>query len=153
MRNPLTNTELNTRLGTTDTKIDTVDDKLDQRIRLKYVSLSLSAATGTDDIAVATDGDIYIEDVSIYSLTNASDLTSVSIQTADAVPFVVMSAVEGGVANLTSGTNIKPANAQKSFYLVSGTKLQYTVDGTGDWSAYILIKYRSISGGTLESAK
>lgn len=153
MRNPLTNTELNTRLGTTDGKIDTVDDKLDQRVRLKYVSLSLSAAKGTDDIAVATDGDIYIEDVMIYSVTDAADLTSISIQTTDAVPFVVMSAVEGGVANLTATTNIKTANAQKSFYLASGKKLQYTIDGIGSWSAYILIKYRIISGGTLESAK
>lgn len=129
-------------------KLDSIDTS--QQVKLKYVSLSFASETGTHDIVTATDGDIYIEDVLIYSVTSASDLTSVSILTDDNNPFVIMTTVEGAQASLTSQTTIKTDNSQKSFYLTSSKKLQYTIDGTGSWSAYILIKYRIQGSGSLE---
>jgi porphobilinogen deaminase len=130
-------------------KIPTVLTNQEQLSKLLYKSISFAATDGTIDLAIATDGDIYVEDVLIYSLTDAADLVSVSIQTDDAEPFVVMSDAEGALANLTAETTIKTANSQKSFYLVSGKKLQYTINTAGDWSGYVVIKYKVISSGSL----
>jgi hypothetical protein len=136
-------------IKTVDSVADTILSNQGNPSKLLYKSVSFTATDGTVDLAVATDGDIYIEDVLIYSLTAASDLTSVSLQTNDTNPFVVMSAAEGAAANLTVQTTIKTANSEKSFYLTSGKKLQYTITDAGAWSAYIVIKYRIISSGSL----
>jgi PAB1-binding protein PBP1 len=150
MRNPLTSTELNTRLTTTDNKVDTVTTNQAHRDRLLYKSITLDGEAGSYDIATATDGDILVEDVLLYMLTAGATFDSVSIQTNDTTPFVVMTSVEGAVANLTAQTTIKTANSQKSFYLASGQKLQYTIAGAkGSGSCYIVIKYKVISSGSL----
>ncbi len=145
----LTNTELVAQTGPIKSDTATAITNQLQRDRLLYKSVSFTATDGTIDLAEADGGDIYIEDVLIYSVTDAADLTSVAIHTNDTVPFEVMTAVEGAAASLTAQTTIKTATSQKSFYLVSGKKLQYTIDTAGDWSGYVLIKYRVISSGNL----
>lgn len=150
MINALTSTELNTRISTTDGKVDTVNTNQLHRDRLLYKSLTLNDEAGSYDIATATGGDILIEDVVLYMVTAGATFDSVSIQTDDTTPFVVMSAVEGAVANLTVQTTIKTANSQKSFYLASSKKLQYTITGaTGSGTCYVLIRYKIISEGSL----
>jgi hypothetical protein len=153
MKLSLTSAELNTRINTTDNKIDVVDTVVDniqaRTSNLLYKSISFSATDGTIDLATATGGDIYIEDVLVYSLVAATDLVSISIQTNDTTPFVVMTSVEGAAANLTAQKTVKTANSQNSFYLMSGNKLQYTIDTAGNWSGYIVIKYKVIGSGSL----
>jgi hypothetical protein len=145
----LTNTELVAQTNPIKSDTATTITNQLQRERLLYKSVSFNATDGTIDLATATGGDLYVEDVLIYSLTAAADLTSVSIHTNDTVPFEVMTAVEGAAANLVAGKTIKTANSGVSFYLVSGKKLQYTIDTAGNWSGYIVIKYRVISSGSL----
>ena len=143
-------TDITVETDAIQTKVDTVTTNQLQRDRLLYKSIILNDTAGTYDIATATDGDIIVEDVLLYIVTAGETFDSVSIQTDDTTPFVVMTDVEGDVANLTAQTTVKTANSQKSFYLASGKKLQYTITGsTGSGSCYIVIKYKIISEGSL----
>jgi len=142
-------TNIRSDVSGVDTKVDTVITNQAQQTKLLYKSESFAATDGTIDLAEADGGDIFIEDVLIYSLTSAADLTSVSIQTNDTEPFEIMTAAEGALANLDAEKTLKTDNSQKSFYLASGKKIQYTITGAGDWSFYAVIKYRVISSGDL----
>lgn len=143
-------TDIKIETDAIQTKVDDVDTNQLQRDRLLYKSITLTDVAGSYDIATATDGDIIVEDVLLYMVTAGATFDSVSIQTDDTTPFVVMTDVEGAVGNLTAQTTVKTANSQKSFYLESGKKLQYTITGaTGSGSCYIVIKYKIISSGSL----
>ena len=131
------------------TGTDNIETKQNHRTRLKYVSLSIENTDGTFDLVEADGGDIYIEDVLIYSSIAATDLTSVSILTDDTIPFIIMDSAEGVAENLVAEKTLKTTTSQKSFYLASGKKIQYIVEDTGTWSAYVLIKYRVQGSGDL----
>lgn len=113
----------------------------------KEWTLDCSQAAATYDITTAT-GDVFVERYYVYVATAGATLTSVAIQTNDTTAFALMTAVEGGVANLLAGSNINPANKDKSFKLTSGKKIQFTIAGaTGTGSLRLGVIYRPVTTG------
>ena len=132
MNYPLTTADLNKRTS-----------------QLKEVTINLAQAAATYDAFTAT-GDVFIEDYTLYVTTVGATFTSVSIQTDDAVPRVLLTDAEGAVANIVDETNIVSANKalNQSFRLTSGKKIQYTIAGaTGTGAMVMCVKYRAISSG------
>lgn len=114
---------------------------------IKEVTLNLAQAAAAYDIVTAT-GDLIIVDYTIYVTTVGATFDSVSIQTNDTTPQILMTAVEGAVANLTALANIQPANQGKSFRLSNGKKIQFTIAGaTGTGAIKIALLYRPITDG------
>ena len=79
MQLPLTTVELNTKLAYQNVS--------------KERTVNIAQAANTYDITTAT-GDVMIERFYVYVATAGATMTSVSIQTNDTTPFVLLSAVE-----------------------------------------------------------
>jgi hypothetical protein len=110
-------------------------------------TINLAQAAGTYDLFTAT-GTIFVEDINLFCTVVGATLTSVSVSTNDTVRTVILTAVEGAVANVVAGTNMQPATKGKSFRLLSGGKIQYIIIGaTGTGTILATIKYRPISVG------
>jgi hypothetical protein len=110
-------------------------------------TINLAQAADTYDLFTAT-GDIYVEDINLYCTVVGATFTSVAIATDDTVPTVIMTDVEGAVANIVAGTNFQQATKGKTFRLGTGKKVQYTIVGdTGTGTMLATIKYRPISAG------
>ena len=99
-----------------------------QRQMFKFLDLSLNP--GTYDIAQCFGGDIIIRGFSVYCSVPGATFTSISIQTDQQTPFVLMSSAEGIVANLTGNNNIVTANSNKAFIMRNGQKIRYTISGS-----------------------
>lgn len=108
--------------------------------RSKRVTVSLAGAGATADVVTAA-GDVVIDAyaTTIYvSTAGGGGLTSASLQTNQTTPYVIMSAAEGAVANLTAQNTMATA-ATKPFLLLSGQKIQVTtVGGAGSTGALIV---------------
>ena len=120
-------------------------------LQAKVFTLSLAQAAATYDLAtVNAVGGILIHDVSIYCATVGLTFTSVSIQTNDTTAVVILSAVEGAVANLTAGKNIAKAFTGPT-YLHTSKKLQYSIIGaTGTGSLLVIVRFMpTVSGANL----
>jgi hypothetical protein len=96
----------------------------------KQFSIDLSKSAGTYDVCTANSEDVMVDLYSIYCTVAAAGLVSVSIQTNDTVPEVIMTAGEGALASLVAGKNISFAYSRK-FLLTSGKKITYTIIGVG----------------------
>lgn len=116
--------------------------------KTKPFTANLAQAAGTYDLATVNNtGGIVIVGVDIYVLTAGATLTSVSIQTDDTTPEIILSALEGALANLTVGKNVVKAFS-KSIYLHVAKKIQYTIVGaTGSGSLRVVVRYRPIVNG------
>lgn len=114
----------------------------------KSYSMNVQQAAATYDIATATGGDIYIKSAKVYVGTAVITLTSVSIQTNMTTAVVIMSAVEGAVANLTGDKNITIAFATP-FILPSTKKLQFTIVGvtSGQGTMKLIVEYMRCAAG------
>lgn len=94
-------------------------------------TIDLNQAAGDYDLYEATGGTVYVEHFTI-TLPNVdcSDdalLTSISIQSDMATPDVLLSAVDGAVANLTALASF--AYSGSPFALTVGKKIQLTIAG------------------------
>ena len=131
MQLPLTTVELNTKLAYQNVS--------------KERTVNIAQAANTYDITTAT-GDVMIERFYVYVATAGATMTSVSIQTNDTTPFVLLSAVEWAVANLVAGANLNPANKNNVFKLATGKKLQFTIVGaTGTGSLQLWVVRRPVT--------
>jgi hypothetical protein len=107
--------------------------------------------TGTVDLLTGTTQDVILEALTIKMPTGAAGgtLNSISIQTDDATPGIIISSTLGAVANLTSEAELGWSGEMR---ICVGTKIQLTKDG-GHGSSYVTkisAKYKAIvSGGGL----
>jgi len=121
-------------------------------IRKTFV-LNLAQAAATYDITTAVGGDVVLnpELCAWYVDTSGTLFTSVSVQTNTANPTVLLTAVEGALANILIGKNLQPAWRQPSI-IRSGGKLQFTMIGlTGVGQITLMLSFKPLSsaGGTL----
>ena len=120
-----------------------------------YSALSFTAnlaqAAATYDLCTASGGDILIDlyTLGIYVHAAGATFTSVSIQTNQTNNTIIMSAVEGAVANLIAQKNIVRAiPVIGGLVLKSGQKIQYTIVGaTGTGTLNVLIPFIPITAG------
>ncbi|MFA5135464.1 MAG: hypothetical protein WC505_06800 [Patescibacteria group bacterium] len=123
-------------------------------LRNKEVTLDLTqaAAPTTYDALTAT-GDVMIMGINAYVQTaGGGDLTSVSIQTNQTTPLVLLTAGQGAVANLLAQSH--PTSTMQTLVapwtLRSGQKVQYTLTAAGGahtGSMRLFCSYMPISPG------
>lgn len=110
--------------------------------KCKVFTLNLAQAAATYTLAACNAiGGVVILGVDVYVATAGQTFTSVSIQTNDTTPVVILSAVEGAVANLTVGKNAVKAFTGPS-YLHTSKLITYTIVGaTGTGSLLVIVRY------------
>lgn len=116
----------------------------------KALNLAQVAAT-YDAMTAAAAGDVSIHGINIRCTASGTTFTSVSIQTDDAVPRVLMTAAEGAVANIIAGSD--PVAAYQlwlsPWVLGAGKKIQFTIIGaTGTGTLELTALWRPLAGGT-----
>lgn len=111
-----------------------------------YPSANLAAGISTFTLLTATGGDILLRDTTIFVSTPGATITSVSVQTDNTVADIILSAVEGAVANLLAGKNIK-AFVTPTIIPV-GKRIQYTVAGVaGTGILKLAVTYIPLTAG------
>ncbi len=160
-----TKVEMDTGHGllATEAKQDVIDTNIDQievlvaekvmgRAQLAATTIDLNQAAASYDLFTGTDQVVILESLNIKMPTGAAGgaLTSISIQTDDATPGVIISAVDGVVANLTSEADLGWTG---TLYITVGTKIRLTIGGGAEGGAYVCnvtAKYRAVvDGGNL----
>lgn len=118
------------------------------QIKCKQFTANLAQAAASYDLATCNaTGGVVIQDIQVYCSVVGAVFTSVSIQSNDTAAVVVLSALEGALANLTVGKNIAKAFTGPT-YLAAGKKLQYTLLGaTGTGTLLVTIRYQSTVAG------
>ncbi len=124
--------------------------------QVKPTTMNLNQAAGTYDLLTGTTQDVLIEKLDTRMPTGAAGgaLTSVSIQTNDATPAVLISTTLGAVANLTSEAHLGwPDLSSAPILLKAGKKIQYTIAGGAHGSAYapdvVVLARAVVTGGYL----
>jgi len=93
-------------------------------------TIDLQQAAATYDLFTGTTEDVVLEELVIrlpnVDVSDDAAITSISIQTDDVTPQVIISAVDGAKANLTAEAEL----AWRGVMLIkTGTKLQLTIAG------------------------
>ena len=120
--------------------------------QIKATTIDLNQAAATYDLLTGTAQAVILESLNIKMPTGdcGGALTSISIQTDDATPGIIISAANGAVANLTSEADLFWTG---SMYITVGTKIQLTIAGGAHGAAYVCnvtAKCRAVvSGGYL----
>lgn len=111
------------------------EEKVAGKIQPATMTESLNQALGTYDLFVGTTQKVLLKSLVINMPTGAAGgaITSISIQTDAATPQVIISAVQGAVANLTSEAQLAWTGA---IVIPVGTKIQLTIAGGAHGSAY-----------------
>jgi hypothetical protein len=119
--------------------------------RVVDLTANLAQAAATYDLCTAVGGDALIWSMGVFCTVAGTNWTSVTFQTNDTTPFVLMNATEGARANFTIGKNVALTWTQvQKAMLRSGQKVQYTIAGTtGVGTARVQLLYYSINGGSL----
>lgn len=116
-------------LGPTNIPADT-DPKVMGRLQIKATTIDLNQVAGTYDLFTGTTQDVVVERLVIRMSGGAAGgaLTSISIQTDDATPIILIDAVAGAVANLTNEAQLAWTGAA---LLDAGTsaKIRLTIAG------------------------
>ncbi|MBA7627943.1 hypothetical protein ES703_35412 [subsurface metagenome] len=114
------------------------DPKVAGRLQIKATTIDLNQAAATYDLFTATTQDVVIEKLVIRMPAEAAGgaLTSISIQTDDATPQVIIDSTTGAVANLTSEAQLAWTGA---ILLDAGTgaKVRLTIAGGAHGSSYV----------------
>lgn len=120
-------------------------------LQAKSFTANLAQAAATYDLCTASGGDVLIDlqKLAIYVATAGATLTSVSIQSNQSNITTILSAVEGGVANLIAQKNlVRVIPVIGGLLLASGQKLQYTIVGlTGTGSLTVAIPFMAMTAG------
>lgn len=144
--------------GYIDTEIGTLvtvtDPKVMGKLQVAATTINLAQAAATYDLFTGTTQDVVLERLLIrlpdVDVSNDANITSISIQTDDTTPSVIISATDGAKANLT-------AEAQLGYLgivmIKSGTKIRLTIAGGAADAATVcdvIAEYRAkVSGGYL----
>lgn len=117
--------------------------------RLKNTTIDLNQAAASYDLFTGAVQDCVLVGVIIQMPTGACGgaLTSISIQTDDATPSVLINTTTGDVANLTSEAQISWTGL---IHITVATKIQLTIAGGAHGSGYVCkvtTLYRPITNG------
>lgn len=111
----------------------------------KSYVINLNQNAGTYDVVQGMGpGEVLITQVVLYCTVTGADFTSVSFQTNDATPQVILSAQDGAVANIVGGKVIK--NLTTPFLIQNGSKIQCTIAGNGTAGQLKLVLNMAFSG-------
>ncbi|KKN52946.1 hypothetical protein LCGC14_0607470 [marine sediment metagenome] len=122
------------------------------KAQIAATTIDLNQAAASYDLFTGTTQVVILESLNIKMPTGAAGgaLTSISIQTDDVTPGVIISAAAGAVANLTSEADLGWTGA---LYITVGTKIRLTIGGGAHGAGYVCnvtAKYRAVvSGGNL----
>ncbi len=119
--------------------------------KVKVFTVNLAQAAGTYTLATCNaTGGVLIHDVQIYCTVSGATFTSAAIATNDTTPVTIMSSVEGGVANITSGKNIAKAFTGPT-YLHTSKLIQLAMVGTtGTGTCLMIVHYTpTVSGADI----
>lgn len=120
-------------------------------LQMAQFTANLAQAAATYDLCTAGGGGVTIDigKIAMYVATAGATLTSVSIQSNQTNSTIILSAVEGAVANLIAQKNlVRAIPVVGNVYLASGQKLQYTIVGvTGTGSLLVTIPYYPVVAG------
>lgn len=123
--------------------------------QIKSFTIDLSKAAGTYDLCTANLNDclVQLDSVAFYCTVAGATFTSVSVQSNQTTPAVLLSSTEGAVANLTAGKNISRnigTAGYPALILRSGDKIQYTLIGaTGTGTLIMDIVFYGVNGANL----
>lgn len=119
------------------------------KLQIAATTIDLDQGIGTYDLFTGTAQAVILESLNIKLPTGApgGTLTSISIQTDDATPGVIISAADGAVANLTSEADIGWTG---TLYITVDTKIQLTIAGgpsVADYICNVTAKCRAVVAG------
>lgn len=128
--------------ATQDISLDTT------QVNTKVFSINLAQASATYDLASCNSiGGVIIQNIQFYVTAAGSLFTSVSVQSNDTTPIIMLSSVEGALANVTAGKNIIKAFTGPT-YLHLSKKIQYTLIGvTGTGTMLAIVRYQAAIAG------
>ncbi len=119
------------------------------RAQMVATTIDLNQAAASYDLFTGATQVVILESLNIKMPTGAAGgaLTSISIQTDDATPGVIINSTDGAVANLTSETDLGWTG---TLYITVGTKIQLTIGGGAHGAGYVCnvtAKYRAVVAG------
>ena len=142
-----------TDIGTVDGNVDTIntntDTKVAGKLQIAITTEDLNQTAGAKDLLTGTAQSVILEKLTIRMPTEAASapLTSISIQTDDVTPSVIINSTDGAVANLTSEAQLSWTGAIE---IPVGTKIQLTIAGGAHGSTYtttIVAQCRAVVAG------
>ena len=112
----------------------------------------LNQAEATYDLFTGTTQDVLLESLLIRmpNIVAGGAITSISIQTDDATPQILLSATDGAVANLVAEAQLAWQNFNAPILIKVGKKVQLTIAGGAHGVAYvcdIVAKTRAVTSG------
>ncbi|MBA7590469.1 hypothetical protein ES708_32590 [subsurface metagenome] len=125
---------------------------LSRQAQIAATTIDLDQGIGTYDLFTGTAEVVILESLNIKLPTGApgGTLDSISIQTDDATPGVIISAANGAVANLLTEAELGWTG---TLYITVGTKIQLTIAGGpsgADYICNVTAKCRAVvAGGNL----
>ena len=128
------------------------DPRVMGRSQIKATTINLNQVAASYNLFTGTTQAVILESLNIKmpNLAAGGALTSISIQTDDVTPGVIISAANGAVANLTAEADLGWTG---TLYITVGTIIQLTIAGGAHGVAYVCNvtgKYRAVvSGGLL----
>lgn len=147
-------TGLGTRLPASKSLYDAVSGGIDAanrvagKLQMITTTESLNVGAGTTDLFTGTTQAVVLEKLNLKMPTGdaLAALVSVSIQTDDATPGVIVSAANGAYTNLTSETDISWTG---SLLINVDTKIRLTAGGANGAAcvATIVAQYRAVVNG------
>ena len=126
-----------------------VDSRVMSRAQIATTTIDLDQAAATYDLFTGTTQVVVLESLNIKMPTGncGGALTSISIQTDDVTPGVIISAADGVVANLTSEADLGWTG---TLYITVGTKIRLTIAGGAHGAGYVcnvIAKCRAVVAG------
>lgn len=96
----------------------------------KVVSYNNNQNIGSYPLYKANGGDVMFQITHVFNRVAGGGLVSMSIETDDGTPLVLMTAVEGAVAGLLANVDMAVANKGKWYTLKSGKSIFHKINGT-----------------------
>ena len=106
------------------------------KAQIAATTIDLNQAAASYDLFTGTTQVVILESLNIKMPTGAAGgaLTSISIQTDDATPGVIINSTDGAVANLTSEADLGWTG---TLYITVGTKIRLTIAGGAHGAGYV----------------
>lgn len=120
------------------------------KTQIKAITCDLNQAAATYDLFTGTSQVVLVKSLVIRmpNIVCGGALTSISIQTNDATPQVIINTTLGAVANLTAEAQL--VAVIPAIYIAVGKKIQLTINGGAHGVAYVtnvVAEYESVIDG------
>lgn len=128
--------------GRLDDLLDNIETQTEERVagklQIATTTEDLNQVAASYDLLIGTTQSVILEKLVIRMPTEAAGgaITSITIQTDDVTPSVIINSTDGAVANLTSEAQLSWTGA---ILIPVGTKIQLTIAGGAHGSTYTTI--------------